>query len=323
MTNNERIQANNAELREAIELAEKLPDAGSGGTPTPTQEKTVDITENGTVEVIPDDGYALSKVTANVDVPIPDGYIVPSGTKDITSNGTHSVTEFESVDVNVPIPDGYIVPSGEIEITENGTHDVTEYASVSVNVASSGGDLPAGYKRADYIKFTEKQVVDTGIICTQNTKLRVLFTREKSSQHYLYGVASSDNTASVTAYLGGSWRFGNKSSSKNPTTNADMVYSGLVSKSTITITGSASSISGVSNFTTIGSLLLGSCRDGDGDVGSPQFIGKVYSFTMWEGEEQVLKLVPVTDGTVYRFYDLVSETFFDSITDTPLDGGNL
>lgn len=40
-----------------------------GGTSTPTQEKTVDITENGTVEVTPDDGYALSKVTANVNVP--------------------------------------------------------------------------------------------------------------------------------------------------------------------------------------------------------------------------------------------------------------
>lgn len=31
MTNTERIQANNAELREAIEMAEKLPDAGEGG----------------------------------------------------------------------------------------------------------------------------------------------------------------------------------------------------------------------------------------------------------------------------------------------------
>lgn len=40
----------------------------SGGS-TPTQEKTVEITENGTVEITPDEGYALSKVTANVDVP--------------------------------------------------------------------------------------------------------------------------------------------------------------------------------------------------------------------------------------------------------------
>lgn len=42
--------------------------SGNGGTSTPTQEKTVDITENGTVEITPDEGYALSKVTANVNV---------------------------------------------------------------------------------------------------------------------------------------------------------------------------------------------------------------------------------------------------------------
>ena len=33
--------------------------ASGGGASTPTQEKTVEITENGTVEVIPDEGYAL------------------------------------------------------------------------------------------------------------------------------------------------------------------------------------------------------------------------------------------------------------------------
>lgn len=74
---------------------------GDGGTPTPIQEKTVDVTENGTVEVTPDEGYALSKVTANVNVPIPDGYITPIGTKEITENGPHDVTEYASVNVNV------------------------------------------------------------------------------------------------------------------------------------------------------------------------------------------------------------------------------
>lgn len=203
-----------------------------------------------------------------------------------------------------------------------------KYCDRDIVVTATGGggspDLPPEYKRVDYIQFTGEQIVDTGVICNRSTKLRVLFTREKSTQHYLYGVASSNNTASVTAYLGGSWRFGNKSSTKTPYTNADMIYSGVVDSSKITITDSAATISGVNDFETIGSLLLGSCRDSAGSIGSAQFEGKIFLFAMWQGDKQVLKLIPVvsTDG-VYRFYDEVSGNFFDSITDTPLYGGNL
>ena len=140
----------------------------------------------------------------------------------------------------------------------------------------------------------------------------------------MFGVASSDNTASVTAYMGGSWRFGNKTATKTPTANENMIYSGLMDKTTVTITGSASAISSVNNFETVGSLLLGACRNSNGTLGASQFIGKIFFFSMWEGDEQVLKLVPVVseDGT-YRFFDMVTKDFFDSITDTQLDGGNL
>ena len=194
---------------------------------------------------------------------------------------------------------------------------------ITATGGGGGGDLPAGYSRVDYIQFNGAQTVDTGIICNQNTKIQLAFTRDRSTQHYMFGVASSNNTASVTAYMGGSWRFGNKSASKVPTTNADMIYSGVVDKTTVTITGGASAISGVNDFETVGSLLLGACRNSNGTVGSAQYIGKILFFSMWEEDEQVLKLVPVTDGTVFRFYDMVSKAFFDSITDTPLEGGNL
>lgn len=101
MTNNERIQANNAELRECIEIAESLPDAG--GTANPVIEP-LSVTENGT-------------------------YTAPDG-----------VDGYSPITVDVPIPDGYIVPSGTLEITENGTHDAAAYAEVNVNV-ESGAEL--------------------------------------------------------------------------------------------------------------------------------------------------------------------------------------
>ncbi len=106
---------------------------GGGGTPTEIilQTKTVTPTKSAQ-DVTADDGYdALEKVTVE---PIPSEYIVPSGTKAITENGTHDAKEYENVSVNVPIPDGYIKPSGTLNVTSNGTFDVTEKAEVVVAV---------------------------------------------------------------------------------------------------------------------------------------------------------------------------------------------
>ena len=50
--------------------------------------------------VMPDSNYdGLSQVTVN---PIPDEYIIPSGSQDITTNGTYDITNKASVVVNVP-----------------------------------------------------------------------------------------------------------------------------------------------------------------------------------------------------------------------------
>lgn len=80
---------------------------GGGGSGLPTQEKTENVTVNGTVEVVPDAGYTMSKVTVNVNVP----------------------------DVPAVVE--------ELNVTENGEYTpgngVDGFSKVTVNVASSGG----------------------------------------------------------------------------------------------------------------------------------------------------------------------------------------
>lgn len=59
---------------------------------------------------------------------IPTG-ITPTGTKEITTNGTHDVANYASASVSVPNPS-----TGTLDVTENGSYDVTSYAEVDVAV---------------------------------------------------------------------------------------------------------------------------------------------------------------------------------------------
>ena len=93
-------------------------------------ETAISITENGTTNI--QETIVNNKempLNINVNVPIPEGYIIPSGSTTITENGTHNVSEYENVEVNVQ-------PSGTINITENGTFDVKNYASAKVNLVT-------------------------------------------------------------------------------------------------------------------------------------------------------------------------------------------
>ena len=128
------------------------------------QEKLVTLSRDSQ-DITSDSGYyGLSRVS----VPgIPSEYIVPSGAKTITANGTVNVTEFAEAKVNVqpelqdktatptksaqqikadttyyglgtvtvaPIPDNYVIPTGNVSITSNGTHNVSGKVNAVVNV---------------------------------------------------------------------------------------------------------------------------------------------------------------------------------------------
>ena len=93
---NQNLQSNNIDLQAILNTINELPEAG-GGEPI-LQDKTVTpTTSKQTVNA--DSGYdGLDTVTVNA---IPSSYIQPSGTKTITTNGTHDVKSYASATVNV------------------------------------------------------------------------------------------------------------------------------------------------------------------------------------------------------------------------------
>lgn len=136
MTNAERIQANNAELREAIELAENLPKAGDS-VEIMLQSKSVTPTDS-TQEVTADDGYtALGKVTVGAipnggyDRGYAEGYIAGEAQTDtlFAALANRTVEELvieESVDT---IPASFLINCTKLKRFEvNGVRSLGAYA---------------------------------------------------------------------------------------------------------------------------------------------------------------------------------------------------
>lgn len=89
-----------------------------------------------------DDSYGYDNVQINS---IPDEYIIPNGTLDVSENGNVDVTNFKMARVGVYTPPN--LQDKSITITKNGTtnisaeegYDGLSNVDVTVNVASSGG----------------------------------------------------------------------------------------------------------------------------------------------------------------------------------------
>ena len=87
-------------------------------------EGTYDITANGLADI---------STYAYVDVNVSGG-VTPSGYAYVTTNGDHNVATYEMVNVDVPIPSGYIVPTGNYSYSIPATgqidfnYDIRTYA---------------------------------------------------------------------------------------------------------------------------------------------------------------------------------------------------
>lgn len=184
------------------------------GTDPVLQEKTV--TPSTSVQSItPDAGYdGLSKVNVGA---IPDDYIVPSGTVNITENGEHDVREAEAVNVNVPAPEPVmqektVTPSTSVQsVTPDSGYDglskvtveamptatqATPFISVDEEglISASWAILSAGYVSAGAQKATQQLTTQAAQTITPGTTNKTI-----NGGQFLTGIQTIKGDANLVA----------------------------------------------------------------------------------------------------------------------------
>lgn len=236
------------------------------GTSINNQNKTVTPTTSQQT-ITADSGYTgLGTVTVNR---IPTNYIIPSGTLNVTSNGTKDVTSYASINVNIPtgstinnqdktvtptksiqyisadsdytglgmvtvnaIPASYIIPSGTLSITSNGTKDVTSYASVSVNVSSGGTTINNQDKTVNPSTSQQTVTYDSGYTGLETVTVNAMPTGSAKGPTSLSGSSASVSTGTNTLTLT------KTGVTTTPTVSTGYVASATASTATITLTAS-------------------------------------------------------------------------------------
>lgn len=164
---------------------------------------TATITANGSQTFSPTSGKVFSKFTTTVNVQpkLQTKSATPTKSQQIISSDS-SYDGLSSVTVNA-IPDDYIIPSGSQNITANGTYDITGKASVVVDVPSLQPTLNAPTISLSYSTLTITNPASNGNFVTKfkvfsnGTALTEVVIKGSSTTVDLSGYFTTDGTYTI------------------------------------------------------------------------------------------------------------------------------
>lgn len=168
------------------------------------------------------------------------------------------------------------------------------------------------YEIIERIYFNKDRAFDTGFYGNETISIDVMFQRTATNAAvYLFGCSNGNR---LTAYLSsgsGYWRYG----SAYPTfaTASLKIYKGVVTPGKTTVDNSSKTFS-FSAFDTSWTLPLGGHKGSTNTI-TKTYIGYIYYFRMWHGNELLLDWNPCrrkSDG-MEGFWDCVSQKFVEPL----------
>lgn len=261
-----------------------------------------------------------------------EGGIAPSGTLDITENGTYDVAQKASVNVSVKQWDDELTAvldgtATELRDLPSGVTNIKPYAFYK----TGGRQLPSGYDELDYIQSTGTQHIISNIAFNPNTPYKITIDMQ--------GTASNNSN-------GVGWNAGGGVYMRNN------FYGNGTTSGTTTINGSQRVIvaiditSGTSNytFTDIYGTVLSSLSRGNTSLidwaginyplfattdstGSPprlaKWTGRIYRFTASVNGVLASDFLPASHNGEVGFYDLIGGSFYGNDGTGSFIGGSV
>lgn len=205
---------------------------------------------------------------------------------------------------------GGVTPTGTINITENGTYDVTNYASAEVDIPSEPS-LPNTYKKVNYVESSGTQYINTGYKVNANTKLQIKASQLRSASGYIFGAKEEDVQYILLSYAGKVAFYYNESPNRlvtNEPTGEYLFEDVIIDSSSFKVNGELHDNLTINLFPDYNLYLF--CANTDG-VAADFAKAKIGSVKISENDVLLHDLVPCyrISDSVIGFYDLVTDNF--------------
>lgn len=293
------------------------------------------IGTNGTYNAEDDNLDGFSSVTVNV----PEQVL---GAKTITANGTYDPLDedpkldgFNSVTVNVPQTSAVL---GALIVSQNGTYRASQdnydgYNIVTVNVESSGGGEFDPDDYTTYIESDTNSWIDIGYKVKNNSRFEIVADVNSNNSQYavLCGVrARSQDTNTNGFFVFTRYNGNSRCSITFGSSLTDITPSGVnmasyfydhksmytIKKNTAVIDNGDEKIANIIlnqqyTVTEDYSVYIFSLNQSGSEYGSvTRCLAKLYAFSIYEGDDLVMDLVPFLDGSTPCLKDKITGNMY-------------